>query len=233
MKNFFLAAFLLLAGPLTALAQPALSNTPQPIPHFRSNGAENSGLGIKGGVNLSSLQGVGVKKMYDDVKLVTQFNVGVYAQFGVSNRFSIQPELLFQNKGFKSTGDILRNRANTSDSIGAGSTTKLSYISLPLMLVFNVFDNVAIQVGPQASYLVNVRNGSQTIEVSTYKFNTIDVGIAAGVEAKMEFLRFGARYDYSLTDLRTKGDFSINNISRRTETDIRSGVFQVYLGLGL
>jgi hypothetical protein len=227
MKKHLIASLLLLASPLVASAQSAPSG-PKPIPSFRSNGAENAGFGIKGGVNFNSLQGDGVKKLYAGTSSLTQFHVGAYAQFGVSNWFSIQPELLYQRKGFKSSGEILPDSSKLP-----GSTTRLNYVSLPLLFVFNVFDNLAIQVGPQASYLFGVRNGSESLEASTYNYNTFDIGAVGGIEAKLEFLRFGARYDYSLTDLRKAGNFSVSNVSRRAEADIRSGVFQVYLGLGL
>ena len=169
--------------------------------------------------------------MYTGVDWLTQYHFGAYTQIGVTNRFSIQPEILYQRKGFKATGE---KAVQSQDPTLEGTTTKLSYLSVPVLLVFNVFDNVAIQVGPQASYLLNVRDGKKTIDASTYKFNSVDVGVVAGLEAKIEFLRVGARYDYSLTDLRKGGDFSIGNLSpRRAGADIRNGVVQVYLGVGL
>ncbi len=237
MKNLFLSSLLLLAGPLAAWAQPGLSNNPQSGPRFRSNGAENSGIGLKGGVNFNSLQGDGIKKMYSDANQLTQYHFGAYAQIGISNRFSIQPELLYQRKGFKSKGETQMNVTNPADSLVADKSTKLSYLSLPVLFVFNIFDNVAIQVGPQVSYLLNIHDGSKTIDASTYKYNSVDVGVVGGIEAKIEFLRVGARYDYSLTDLRKGGTFDIkvdnNQVRRQAEADIRNGTIQVYLGVGL
>lgn len=239
MKNLLFVSLLLLAGPITAFAQPSLSNNPQAAPRFRSNGAENSGFGIKGGVNFNAIQGDGTKKVYNDLKGLTQYHAGIYAQIGISNWFSIQPEALYQRKGFSGAEILtLRNQDNTADSTSTeGKTTvKLNYVSVPLLLVFNVFENVAIQVGPQVSYLFNLRNGSKAVSSATYKYNSVDVGVVGGVEAKLEFLRLGARYDYSVTDLRKGGTFTINNasnVTRRAESDIRNGVFQVYLGVGL
>lgn len=228
---------LLFTGPLTAWAQSRLNNNPQSGPRFRSNGAENSGIGLKGGVNFNSIQGDGIKKMYSDANRITQYHFGAYAQIGISNWFSIQPELLYQRKGFKTTGETQINFTNRADSLVSGKTTKLSYLSLPVLLVFNVFDKVAIQVGPQISYLLNIHDGTKTIDASKYKYNSLDLGVVGGVEAKIEFLRVGARYDYSLTDLRKGGTFDLtvdnNQVRRQAEADIRNGVFQVYVGVGL
>ncbi len=233
MKNLIIASFLLLGGPLAAIAQPSLSNNPQSTPRFRSNGAENSGFGLKGGVNFNSIKGDGVNKLYDGgTDGLTQYHFGAYAQIGVSNWFSIQPELLYQRKGFKGK-EVLRNRADLADSTGTNSTVKLSYLSVPVLFVFNVFDNVAIQIGPQVSYLLNIRSGDKQVDADAYKFNSVDVGAVGGIEAKLEFLRFGARYDYSLTDLRSGDAYSVNSIKRQAQSDIRNGTFQVYLGVGL
>lgn len=219
MKNLVLAAALLVAGPLATFAQSSLSNNPQSSPRFRSNGAENSGFGVKGGVNFNSLQGDGAKKMYSGgVEGLTQYHVGAYAQIGVSNRFSIQPELLYQRKGYKATDSV---------------TVKLSYLSLPVLMVVNVFDNVAIQIGPQVSYLLNLHEGAKTYDASGRNYNSVDVGVVGGIEAKIEFLRIGARYDYSISDLRKDGSFRDGTVVRQTVADVRNGAFQVYLGVGL
>lgn len=251
MKHLLFAAFLLLAAPVTVVAQASLSNKPHSSsPRFRSNGADNSGVGVKGGLNFNSVQGDGLKKLYNGkIDGLMQYHFGAYAQIGVNNWFSIQPELLYQRKGFKAAGDsskiIYRNRANTADSASMTEinsdqrTIKLSYLSVPILLVFNVFNHIAIQVGPQFSYLTNVRNNGKTLVASAYNYKAVDIGLIGGIEAKIEFLRIGARYDYSLTDLRKAGAYTITNTSartvtqRRAQSDIRNGVFQVYLGVGL
>jgi Outer membrane protein beta-barrel domain len=236
MKKLLLAAFILLNGSMASIAQSTLSNNPQSAPRFRSNGSENSGFGLKGGINLSDAVGAGTNKMYESVDWITQYHFGAYAQIGITNRFSIQPELMYQRKGFEVKGETASTTVDgvTTTVKEGDKTIKLSYLSVPVLFVFNVFDNVAIQVGPQASYLLNVRDGgSETVSPEAYHYKSFDVGVVGGVEAKLEFLRFGARYDYSLTDLRDKGDFSISSVTRQAQSDIRNGVFQVYVGVGL
>lgn len=228
MKRLFYAALLLVAAPLAAWAQPNLSNNPQAAPRFRSNGAENSGFGVKGGVNFNSIQGDGLSKMYSgSVDGLTQYHVGAYAQIGISNRLSVQPELLYMRKGFKAT-EMLPDGTSSSKA-----TTRLSYLSVPVILAINVFDNVAIHLGPQVSYLLNVHDSSKKVDSEAYNYNSLDVGAVGGLEAKIEFLRIGARYDYSLTDLREGKDFQIANVTRKAEADIRNGSIQVYVGVGL
>ncbi len=218
--------FLTAWTPNAAHAQASLSNSPQAAAarNFRSNGAENSGFGIKGGVNINNIVGDGASK-YEGRESFVSFHAGVYAQIGISNRFSVQPEVLYQRRGFKST--------SLSAAGSEAQSVKLNYVSVPFLLTFNVFDNVALQVGPQASYLFSINQGGEQIAADTYRYNSFDYGAVGGIEAKLEFFRIGARYDYSLRDLRKTGDFSLNGITQKVEGDIRNGSFQVYLGVGL
>ncbi len=246
MKKLLFASLLLLSAPIVVVAQKSLSNNPQSSPRFRSNGAENSGVGFKAGVNFNAIQGDGIKKMYgDSYDRLTQYHFGAYAQIGVTNWFSVQPEVIYQRKGFTATEKIITsqgipNHLGTGDSTISSTegkkTVKLSYLSVPVLLVFNVLQNVAIHIGPQFSYLLNVRNGDKSVVTSTYKYNSVDIGLIGGVEAKFEFLRIGARYDYSLLDLRKGGTYTVPSaptVTRQAEADIRNGVFQLYLGAGL
>lgn len=230
MKRLLLAGLLAL-GASAASAQASLSNNPQAasarVQNFRSNGAENSGFGIKGGVNLCDALGDGASKMYKDPGWLTQYHFGAYAQIGITNTFSIQPEVLYQRKGFKGT-EVLASGSTEAEE----KSIKLSYLSVPLLFVFNPFDNLAIQIGPQASYLLNVRDGgSSTVDADAYHYKQLDLGVVGGLEAKFEFLRVGARYDYSVTDLRDEGQFQDG--VRQAYKDINNGVFQIYLGVGL
>lgn len=235
MIKLFLASLLTLTCTTAALAQAELRNNPQSAAQvrFRANSSENSGFGIKGGVNFASLNGAGADRTLKDRKGLTQYHFGVYAQIGVSNWFSVQAEALYQRKGYKAKEAYLyRTGTNVgTDSATFDNTIKLSYLSVPILLVFNPVSNIAIQVGPQFSYLLNVREGSDQVDAQTYNYKGFDMGLVGGLEAKFEFLRVGARYDYSLTDLRKEGTFL--NATRQANKDIRNGTIQVYIGVGL
>lgn len=175
---------------------------------------------------MNNIMGDGASK-YPNRETFVSFHAGVYAQIGISNRFSIQPEVLYQRRGFKSTSLSLNSAGNEIQSV------KLNYVSVPFLLTFNVFDNVALQVGPQASYLFSINQGGEQIAADTYRYNSFDYGAVGGIEAKLEFLRMGVRYDYSLRNLRNTGEFSIKGVTEKVEGDIRNGSFQVYVGVGL
>ena len=230
---------MLVAVPLVGRAQLHSKSGGGSGPRFRSNNSENSGFGVKGGVNFCSAKGDGAGKIYQSVKSETLYHFGAYAQIGLTNRLSIQPEILYQRKGFNVTGDPIV----TKDSLGVETpskndyTAKFSYLSLPVILVFNVLKNVSLHLGPQVSYLLNVREGSKVVVANTHNYKPVEVSAIAGLEGKFEFLRLGVRYDYGLTDIRKQGPFTIkqgkNTVLGQGQSDIKNGFFQIYLGLGL
>ncbi|MDR1552669.1 MAG: PorT family protein [Prevotellaceae bacterium] len=71
--------------------------------------------GVKAGAQLSTLTGA------SDTEFKFGFHVGGFAEFTISDRFAIQPELLYSAQGadYKGGGDI---------------TMSLGYINLPVLL---------------------------------------------------------------------------------------------------
>ncbi|TXK47425.1 PorT family protein [Pontibacter qinzhouensis] len=176
---------------------------------FSGAGAHNSGFGIKGGVNFSQLRGSD-KDMLGSISGHTSFHAGVFAQFAFSDAFSIQPEVLYSRRGYE------RN----------DSTFRFDYLNVPILAVFNVTENISLHAGPQIGILMSGKRGGSEIDLAPY--NTFDYGAAAGIEAKISWLRLGARYFLGLTDLRKE-----NALGQKINEDIKNGVFQVYLGIGI
>jgi len=93
--------------------------------------AQSSGkmsFGILGGVNFQNLNGKDASgdKLTND--MVIGYHAGVNVQIPVAPQFYFQPGLTYSTKGAKNTYDLL----GTSYT----STTKLSYIELPLNMVY-------------------------------------------------------------------------------------------------
>jgi hypothetical protein len=175
--------------------------------------SRNNGFGIKGGFNLVDLRGSDTEN-YKDLSNLKTYHAGVYAQFGFNDKFSIQPEVLFTRKGFDD------RETNTSSTT---RETRLDYIQVPVVLVYNFLDNVSVHVGPQASLLVRVKDLGVEKSIDGAGFNSLDYGVVGGLEARVGPARVGARYDLGLADI-----YENNN----TFEDVKNGVFQVYVGIG-
>jgi hypothetical protein len=180
--------------------------------------SRNNGFGIKGGFNLADIRGGNRDSYKDQLSNLKTYHAGVYAQFGLNDKVSIQPEILFSRKGYDDQFDFGGGTLTTRE-------TRLDYIQVPVLFVYNFLDNVSVHVGPQASLLVRVKDGGVERSVSAAGMHSLDYGVVGGLEARVGPARVGARYDLGLADI-YKGS------ANRVYNDVKNGVFQVYVGVG-
>lgn len=236
MKNL---VFPLLAASL--LSVPALAQTNGPEgPRSSSDysggaggsDSRNTGFGIKGGFTASNFRGDD-KKNYSDEGIYNTFHAGVYAQYGFTDKISIQPELLYSRQGFAGNNGQPNTQGST---INGAYNTRLDYIQVPVLLVYNFLDNVSVHVGPQVSLLTKVRENGVERKLAndqgnfSYAYNSLDYGLAAGLEARVGPARVGGRYVAGFNQIIKDQDFT--KTGNRALTDIKNGAFQVYVGIG-
>ena len=144
------------------------------------------------------------------MKSKTSFHLGVVAEISISDKFSVQPELLYSAQGAKQDG-------------GDGEL-KLDYINIPVMAKFYVAEGFSLEAGPQVGFLMSAKSeeGGESVDVKDL-FKGIDFGIDFGLGYKMESgLNFGARYNLGLSNLwDVPSDFNVKN---------QNSVMQLYVG---
>ncbi|TVR76409.1 MAG: PorT family protein [Chitinophagaceae bacterium] len=152
-------------------------------------------FGIKGGLNMSNL----FVDEVDDENVRIGYHAGIFIEAPVTDRISIQPELVYNTKGATVKYDNL---------ISGEFTFALDYIDLPLLAVINLSDNFNIKGGMYASYLLRAKaiNESDGIfdfteEINRDNFNDFDYGISAGLGFKLNWLHAGLRYNYGLREI--------------------------------
>ncbi|MDR6462100.1 porin family protein [Chryseobacterium sediminis] len=176
-------------------------------------------FGVKGGMNVSSLS---KDSGLDDQKSKIGFNAGVFANIPLASSFSVQPEVLYSQYGNKSDFTTLGTKYSAS--------TKLDYITVPVMFQYNLIPDLYVEAGPEFGFMVSAKNklknesnGNSTTS-DNYKdnFNTFNFGIGLG--AGYYFtpnLGLTARYVAGLTDIAK---------NRPSGADaVRNNVFQVGL----
>lgn len=206
MKKTLFAALLLLWS-VTGFAQDGEGPSRFMQNHNLLSRTPNSGIGIKGGVNFASVHGSD-KDKFGSTNSHTSFHAGVFGQFGISDFFSLQPELLYTRRGFERQDSVFR----------------FDYLEVPVLAVFNISDILSVHMGPQVGVMMSSKVEDKEIDLEPY--NTFDYGLAAGLEAKLDRFRLGTRYVHSFADLR-KEDDNGNSI----DENIKTGVIQVYLGV--
>lgn len=109
--------------------------------------AQVVGLGIKAGGSVTTIVGPGIPSQ-PEVLPLAGFVAGLYRTlpFTVSGKFSLQPELLYSQQGYRLSHPSTDYRA----------TLRSSYICLPLLLQFTSYGFFAL-AGPQVGYLAGVR----------------------------------------------------------------------------
>ncbi|MBF9142397.1 porin family protein [Hymenobacter properus] len=174
-------------------------------------------FGLKAGANLSGYTG----SDNTDTKAKVGLNAGFTANFALSDLISIQPEVLFSQKGTQldynqdnSDLPVFINSGNTYGPIGSGTYSQtLSYLDVPVLVRVNLGGNNGtgffVEVGPQVSFLLAQRG-----EVSGDKATVVLGG--------------PDRSKNSTTIRPTLHAFTVDN----TTNDFNKAVFGYAVGLG-
>lgn len=172
------------------------------------------GFGIKGGLNLTTLNIEDPELSYDSR---TGYHAGIFLR-GKFDKVGIQPELLF----FTQSGEF--------QSAGIFGTTqeRFTYLSIPVMLKFYPIAGLNLQVGPQFGFLIDgERNyedhplfGSGSRDITEYyKKSDLSVSVGGGYDTNFG-LTLDVRYNIGVKD--------INNAADGEEA--RSRIFLLSLG---
>ena len=168
--------------------------------------AQEVTYGVKAGLNVAGLN----FSEGDNPDSKIGFNVGGFVEIGISEKFSVQPELLFSAQG--ATQKIENTDLNWN----------LNYINIPILAKYYVAEGFAIEAGPQIGILAstNIKGDGESIDVKD-QLETIDFAFAAGFSYKFtENFFANARYNFGLTNiLKDCGDLTAKN-----------GVIQVGVG---
>ncbi len=190
-------------------------------------------FGLKAGVNYSNLSGDLKEDRYENK---VGFVGGVTANFPLmSDGFlSVQPELLFSQKGYKYNDTEFKIGADNFKYTGK---VNYNYLDLPIMLKVKA-GGLFFEAGPQVSYLLGIKNNTKaskngdTFDQGSKKINKddlaeIEIGYAAGVGFQAaNGVSLGLRYNGSISDLaKDNGNDELANA--------RHSTFQLTLGFML
>ncbi len=120
------------------------------------------------------IKGAATASQFSEQKLAAKnqkigFNAGVFVNVPLSEKFALQPEVLYNQMGAKSVlSDTEVTTGATTVRTKQDYSTTLNYISVPVMLQMKPTDNFYVEAGPEVSYFVDGKNkGEQTISTTT------------------------------------------------------------------
>jgi opacity protein-like surface antigen len=149
---------------------------------FGMTNAQEARFGAKGAVNFATITG------QDGAKNKVGFAIGGFAEIKVSDKFAVQPELMYSIQGAKSEGGSL----------------ELNYINIPVMGKFMVTEEISLQAGPQLGILMSATAKSDAGGSNDFKDQTkgIDFGLNFGAGYNIgEDMMIDLRYNLGLSQI--------------------------------
>ncbi|MCC3155608.1 PorT family protein [Hymenobacter sp. 15J16-1T3B] len=218
MKNAFLAAALLTGAALATA----------PAAH-----AQGVRIGIKAGANYSNIAGDVTDEDRFENKFGFHGGLLLNADLTGDGFFSIQPELLYSQKGYKN-GDFQRTLGPLQYQFKG--TVNYNYLDLPILAKINA-DGLFFELGPQFGYLLKIKDHTEftsNVPGATYSstsiqdldnVNRFELGYAAGLGYQAESgPMIGLRYNGAFTD------FAKDAYQSGSYKNARNSAFQLYLG---
>lgn len=172
-------------------------------------------FGVKGGSNIMKVDGQSFKN-----KFSYGYHLGGFAEIGLGKKFSVQPEVLYNQ--YTTSIDSNYNHIYQNVFNSSQTNVKLNYLSFPVLLNYKVVgDRLVLQAGPQFSILRDqtknlLQNGKDA-------FAKGDLSMLGGAQVRLGPLSVTGRYVIGLKNIS-----ELNNSGKW-----RNQGFQVSVGLGI
>lgn len=159
--------------------------------------AQDFGFGVKGGINIASIGGSAYSGL-GSLGTKVGFHLGGVAEFSISDKIAVQPELLYSSQG--TNWDYGTNDNNL----------KLDYVNLPLLGKYYFLEGLSAEAGPLVGFLI------ATNEDDDDRFKKLDVAFAIGASYKLnDNIFFSLRYNKGIANINGdsySGGNSQNNV---------------------
>lgn len=155
--------------------------------------AQGFKLGIKAGANINKVDGRSFK---EEFKL--GYQIGGFATIGLSKKLAIQPEVLF-NQSNTTASTQFQDIYTSAVSPDYLKEVKLNYLTIPILLNYNLTKGIALQAGPQFGILLDqdktlLSNGAEA-------FKKGDLSMLGGIQVKLMAFRVYGRYQIGLSNI--------------------------------
>lgn len=157
---------------------------------------ETLSFGLKLGANYSNVYDSENEDFVADAKFGLAAGAFVAIPFG--KFIGIQPEVMYSQKGFKSTGTYFGSSYEM--------TRTTDFIDVPLLFAVKPIEQVTVLFGPQFSYLLKQKDeftGGTISSTQQQEFDNDDItknimGLTGGVDINVDKLVFGLRTGWDI-----------------------------------
>ena len=184
---------------------------------FQLNAQQKFGLAVKVGQNFSKVDNVAVDRNS------ASYHAGVTMHIGLSEAFSIAPEVLFSQTKLEASptaNDLLTNKALKLE------TYHLNYLTIPILLQYNLVKSFSIQAGPQYGILLDQsKDGPENARIA---FSSGEFAVVGGAKLNLGGFFVYGRYVIGMNNIGSSTQL-INNLEDQSTWKTR----QWQLGVGI
>lgn len=173
--------------------------------------------GVKAGVNLSSIGG----KSIDNTDMRIGVHIGFLGRLQLSERFALQPEMQYSQRGFKRDIDVSGFDPSDFDPVITSTTvefnSRFDYVDIPLIAQYKITEGLTVEAGPQIGLFLSEStkvdgDELEDEESGSDSFALAEVGILGGMGYYLDSgLFFQARYILGVTSIFDKDVQTLND----------------------
>lgn len=165
---------------------------------------EKATVGLKIGANYSNVYDAQDESFIADPKF--GLAVGVFASIPIGKFLGFQPEILFSQRGFKSTGSVL--------GYDYKLTRTSNFIDVPLLFAIKPAPSFTILAGPQYSFLIKQKDVLESANATVEQEFDIDndnlrkniLCLTGGFDINLNKMVIGARAGWDIRENKGDGD---------------------------
>jgi len=177
-------------------------------------------FGLRAGFNMTNMN-ESSDGLSPDLDMLAGFQVGVVADYAVSNNFSIQPAVLFATQGARWEIPAMDIGFQTP---AINTTLRLNYIQVPINAIYRVdfgFGGLLLQAGPYLGYALSGKatarmagiSNSEDIEFGNgdEELRRLDFGVGFGAGLQLGAVQAVLGYNIGLANLSNANNVTLNN----------------------
>ncbi len=183
---------------------------------FAVTKAQSVKFGVKAGLNIAFVHIDHSEAENLDFNSLLGFHGGITLEAKLSDSFSIQPEILYVERGATIKKETFL--PDYYDSSAEEATFSADYISLPIMAKYYLVKGFFLEAGPEVSFLVNDEVIGSDFSIEDTRINNYDLGANFG---------FGYQFDNGLF---VQSRYTLGLVNMLESREMKNGVFQFSLG---
>ncbi|MCA6451300.1 MAG: porin family protein [Chitinophagaceae bacterium] len=174
--------------------------------------AQGIRAGVKAGANLNKISGQSFSDGFD-----LSYHFGGFLELDLNKKWGLQPEILWSQSTSKPSSFKTIYATSVNPLLDGNQQIKLDYLTIPLLLRYNVGGILTLNAGPQFGILLKKDN--TLLQNGQSAFKDGDFALVAGAQLNFKYLRIYGRYNIGLQNIN-----DIDNKDKWTNQQIQGGI---------